>query len=489
MTGALTQLAASNLLASLILAVAAYAVHRRGRYPVLAHLLWVLVLVKIVTPPALTLSMAPISSLAGNLAAGQGAGIATPPPGAMAEGSSISGAAIELIVAGLLLLWVLGSLLVLVTSLWRIHRFDRLLRTTSVAAPAEVQALANELARRLGLRSPPAILTTSARISPMTWWAGRGVRVVIPEALPGEIGEAQLRWVLAHELAHVKRRDHLVRWLEWLACVSFWWNPVAWWARHNLRIDEEVACDAMVLDRFSAQPRAYATALFNVVEFLSRRAVRPPAVATGIDGAGSLERRLTIIISKERLRKAPGWLVVGLVGMSLVLIPLGVGGGAGPSDAGDRAGAIDASASVDGTYREAQDPEAMAAADSDAGSEARVDTTEYALLGADIGSRVPNSRPAANVMPGLTKAERATMAAERAIAKAERSPEKAQRAAKAKRAIKTARSILRAAQRQGPSAGRTGTSAGFRARVDAIDARLDDARVRLKKLNKQLESV
>jgi beta-lactamase regulating signal transducer with metallopeptidase domain len=472
-TETLTQLAASNLLASLCLAIAAYAVHRRGRYPVLAHLLWVLVLVKIVTPPLLTFSMAPI------------AGLATLPSGAPAERLSITSAAIDVGVAGLLLLWGLGSLLVLATSLWRIHRFDRLLRATSVAAPAEVQVIATQLAQRLDLRSTPAIFTTKARISPMTWWAGRGVRVVIPEALAGEIGEVQLRWVLAHELAHVKRRDHLVRWLEWLACVAFWWNPVAWWARHNLRIDEEVACDAMVLDRLSPQPRAYATALFNVVEFLSRDVVRAPAVATGIDGAGSLERRLTIIISRERLRKAPGWLVVGLVGMSLVLIPLGVGGAGEQGQEADRTRAVDATAAVEGPYLGTESAGEAARADT---TDVRPDATEYAFLGADIGNGV-ESRVADGTTRALTRAERALKVAERALSRAERAPQKPEPAIKkAKRAVRTARAALRSAERQGPAIGRAGGSDRFRARVEAIDVRLEDAGARLRRLNRQSRS-
>jgi len=468
-TDALTQLAASNLLASLFLAVAAYAVHRRGRYPVLAHLLWVLVLVKIVTPPVLTFSMVPL------------AGLATLSPRAPAEGLSLTGTAIELGVAGLLLLWMLGSLLVLATSLWRIHRFDRLLRATSVVAPAEVQVIATRLAQRLGLRSTPAIFTTSARISPMTWWAGRGVRVVIPQALAGEIGEAQLRWVLAHELSHVKRRDHLVRWLEWLACVAFWWNPVAWWARHNLRIDEEVACDAMVLDRLSPQPRAYATALFNVVEFLSREAVRPPAVATGIDGAGSLERRLTVIISRERLRKAPGWLVVGLVGMSLVLIPLGVGGAVEQGQRADRARVL--AATTVGVVGTRLGTESAGATTPTEITDVRVDATEYAFLGADIGNGVA-SRVADGTTRALTKAEGALKVAERALTRAERAPQKSERAVKkAKRAVRTARVALKRAERLGPAIGRAGGTARFHARIEAIDTRLEDLSIRLRRLN------
>ena len=58
MTDLLVQIGLSNLLLSGVLAGLAYAVHRRGRYPTLAHLLWVFVLVKVVTPPLFTLPVA-----------------------------------------------------------------------------------------------------------------------------------------------------------------------------------------------------------------------------------------------------------------------------------------------------------------------------------------------------------------------------------------------------------------------------------------------
>ncbi len=65
MTAFLFQAAVSNLLLSALLAGVAYAVHRRGRYPVLAHVLWVLVLVKMVTPPLFLLPLARIPASSG----------------------------------------------------------------------------------------------------------------------------------------------------------------------------------------------------------------------------------------------------------------------------------------------------------------------------------------------------------------------------------------------------------------------------------------
>ena len=295
MSGFLLQLAVSNALLSAALAGLAYAVHHRGRHPVLAHALWVVVLVKVVTPPLVILPLVPrpasvVVDSGPPTAASLGALAQALSPGApeMTAPLVVDGPAL------LVLLWALGSALVLAVSLLRVRRFEGLLRRTSTPAPPPIARLAQTLATSLGLRSVPAIELSRARVSPMTWWMGRRVRIVIPSALAERTDPQHLRWVLAHELAHVRRRDHLVRWLEWVACVSFWWNPVVWWARRKLREAEEASCDALVLERLDGPARSYARALLAVVEILARPATPPLALATGVGAAEALERRFRI---------------------------------------------------------------------------------------------------------------------------------------------------------------------------------------------------
>ena len=135
MTEGLLELALSNLLLSGAIGLLAYGVHRRGRYPALAHLLWVLTLVKAVTPPLFKLPVAvPLAqdaspAMASSSASAAGAGIDL-----AASLSSWLGTYGPALLVGA---WFVGSGLVILITVTRIRRFGRLLSETSTAAPPE----------------------------------------------------------------------------------------------------------------------------------------------------------------------------------------------------------------------------------------------------------------------------------------------------------------------------------------------------------------
>lgn len=331
----LAQAAVSNFLVSLALGAVAWGVHRLGRWPHVAHLLWMLVLAVVVTPPLILFSLESVFPL---LAADHGALTGRPPLAPAAGGGIVSQAGTEATGRGsgvpvapavleaaksaLVLLWAFGSLVVLGRLTLQIVRFNRLLRLAARPAPAAVQRMASAVSRQLGLSAVPDVCTISARLSPMVWWSGGPVRVVLPDGLIQTLGKEQLRCVLAHELSHVRRRDHLVRWLECLATVVAWWNPAIWWARRGLRSDEEICCDALALASLAPEPRSYAAALVTAAETLAMPSKRPVAMASGMNG-GCLERRVLMIMSKRKLRRPPRWLRSALLCTSL-LLPVGV---------------------------------------------------------------------------------------------------------------------------------------------------------------------
>jgi len=78
----------------------------------------------------------------------------------------------------------------------------------------------------------------------MVWGLGRA-QLLWPARLLEGMPAGWQRAVLAHELAHLKRRDHWVGWLQLAAACLWWWYPLFWYVRGQLRREAELACDAL----------------------------------------------------------------------------------------------------------------------------------------------------------------------------------------------------------------------------------------------------
>ncbi|MFN0053525.1 MAG: M56 family metallopeptidase [Planctomycetales bacterium] len=218
-------------------------------------------------------------------------------------------------------LWGGGALLWFSRQAFRIHRFQRRL-ATAVPAPPEIQAQADQLARRLGLRYAPEVLVAAETISPMLCGVGSRLRLVFPEALLERLDDEARDSLLAHELAHFGRGDHWVRLLELVITGLYWWHPVVWWARRRLEATEEECCDAWVINRLGSPPRVYAEALLNTVDFLAESPLPLPPGATGAGQAQFLRSRLVQImrgVSPQALSRRGRW---GVVVLALAVLPL-----------------------------------------------------------------------------------------------------------------------------------------------------------------------
>ncbi|MBQ7590410.1 MAG: M48 family metalloprotease [Verrucomicrobia bacterium] len=276
------QVILSNILIAAALAGAAWAVERWLKRPLLAHLLWLLIFVKLLCPPLLEVE-APLLSQTGTAAVE----------------ASWHSAALQLWAQAqtlILVCWLTGSAFVLISSLTRVFRFNQQISRYSIPAPEDIQRLARELAPRLKVKKLPRILITPARLSPLVWWTGGSVRILLPQILLDKMEPARLKWVLAHELAHISRRDHWIRWLEWLTAIVFWWNPLVYLGRDRLRANEEICCDDKVLSTLSVTPRQYASTLLDALEHLAGTEVQPPAMASAMNNGGYMEQRLKEII-------------------------------------------------------------------------------------------------------------------------------------------------------------------------------------------------
>ena len=249
--------------------------------PAVVHGLWLLVLVELVSLPvfAVVVLQAPVRAI-------------TPAGPATAAAESVTLIPWRAIVTAT---WLSGALLVLALALYRSVRFNRLLQTTSQASAALATDAAG-LASRMGVAPCPELRVVPVAISPMLWFTGRSLQILLPEGLLRRLAPLEVQALIAHELAHVCRRDHWVRWFELLVGALFWWHPVTWWARRAMRKAEEESCDAWVVRVLPEHARAYADGLLKTVEFVVDAQPNVPALACGAVGARNLRERLTMIL-------------------------------------------------------------------------------------------------------------------------------------------------------------------------------------------------
>lgn len=219
--------------------------------------------------------------------------------------------------------WLTGSLGCVLVTGFRVARFQLLLRWAE-PAPDELQDRVQLLADCLGLIRVPAVWLVPGAVSPMIWPIGIRPRLLLPHGLLDRLTPEQRDTLLTHELAHLFRRDHWVRALELIVTALYWWHPVVWWGRQAIREAEEECCDAWVMWVLPASSRAYASALVESLDFLAgaRPAMLPPA-ACGLGQFHTLKRRLTMILTgtKPRALSQLGFLAVLGLGVFLPVLP------------------------------------------------------------------------------------------------------------------------------------------------------------------------
>ena len=128
----------------------------------------------------------------------------------------------------------------------------------SVSAAWMIPAVcALNLIPRAASHAPGAVLSGGAGAQSAD--AAGSVSGIAPAA---DLSEPELGFVLAHERAHLRRRDHIWKPLGWLLLSVHWFNPLVWLAYALFCRDVEYACDESVVGGLDADGRrAYARAL------------------------------------------------------------------------------------------------------------------------------------------------------------------------------------------------------------------------------------
>lgn len=216
-----------------------------------------------------------------------------------------------------LVLWTLGVVALSGRLSWNWYRFRRELRSARPIEAAGCQALLSECRQRLAVGGDLRAFEADWVYSPALygWWRPR---LLLPAGLTQRLSGDELRHVLLHEFAHLKRRDILLNWMASAAQVLHWFNPVVWFTLRRLRAERELAADHLALVTLGEDAtQSYGQTILKLMAGCARP-VAVPAVVGILEDRGALRERIQAIAAFRRPGPWTGLAAVVVAALAIV---------------------------------------------------------------------------------------------------------------------------------------------------------------------------
>jgi beta-lactamase regulating signal transducer with metallopeptidase domain len=200
-----------------------------------------------------------------------------------------------------LYLWLLGLIAVLMFNIFGYLSFSRNLKLSNKEATEEEGELLKELlqGKHRGLK----VKRNSFINTPMLIGVIKPI-ILIPD---NSYDMSQLRNILSHEIAHLKRKDILVKWFTMVVSAVHWFNPFMYFVKKEINSACELACDEDVIKNLSVnEKQSYGETLISVVS--EQKCPNGMLQATMCEEKKSLKERLVAIMKHKKKSK----LITGL---------------------------------------------------------------------------------------------------------------------------------------------------------------------------------
>lgn len=213
----------------------------------------------------------------------------------------------------LVVAWILGILFFSAKTGCEQLRLKRAMRAAKDIETPFLSTVFHETKQLMGVKREVKFLASELVPGPAVVGFGKPAIVISPSLLV-TLQKDQLQYILAHEFAHIQRRDVAVNWIMHILLIFHWFNPLLWLAVHKARQDQEMACDACVLDRMSSQQHvqqnhAYGQTIIHVLEHFSGKH-HHPGLASLSSTHKQMKRRLIMI--KQFNKKSYRLSILGL---------------------------------------------------------------------------------------------------------------------------------------------------------------------------------
>lgn len=235
------------------------------------------------------------------------------------------------------LVWLVG-LLVLSVLLFQRFLFVKSLLAQSDKANGRLDETLQQCCRQVGIRKNIELRLSKNMLSPAACGLFKPV-ILMPGSLLENLSSEKLRAVLIHELAHIKRGDLWINFIQTILQIIYFYNPLLWFANAVVRGLREKAVDEMVLTKLGDEADSYSSTLIDIAEI----AFSKPHFSLRLVGVVESKKALSDRIKHILSRPFPKTAKLGIAGLMAIIITAAIllpMAKAGPSGANDKFKAV-----------------------------------------------------------------------------------------------------------------------------------------------------
>ncbi len=197
--------------------------------------------------------------------------------------------------------WLLGFTVSLFRLLGGVYYLHRLQRNSHSPTTDYWQEKIAALAKHLGLARPVELLESVLVKSPMALGYFKPI-IFFPVGLLNHLSPAEVEAILAHELAHIARRDWLFNLLQAFIETLFYFHPAIWWLSSVVRAERENCCDDTAV-QLTGNRVMLAKALLHLQQLHAQHSV--PVLALGAKGRAHFSHRFSLLTRIQRILNQP----------------------------------------------------------------------------------------------------------------------------------------------------------------------------------------
>jgi len=213
--------------------------------------------------------------------------------------------------------WLAGVVVLSLRLILGWHYITRLKRSAKRETLAHLAPVLDRLRSTMAIRKS-VVLAVSDRIPSPVVVGWLKPLILFPPALVTRLSTAQIEMVLAHELAHIRRNDHLINLFQIVIETLLFYHPVVALVSRRIRIERENACDDLAV-RATRDRLAYVEMLASLERFRQPG----PSLTLGLHD-GQILGRIRRLVEQSRPRRQLGITLPALLGLMLLAGSAGV---------------------------------------------------------------------------------------------------------------------------------------------------------------------